>query len=152
MKIKHVIIIAISIFSLSCEKLLIEPDDKIGNINSEEELNDAINGIYGLFNNVYNYYQYLSTGVKADDINIFCFEGYNQKTDTCSFIGFDYEYWNNSNINKNMYANLYKTIQSANNLIVQADNIQSIPQANVCLGEAFFIRSSCYFYLTRIYV
>ena len=151
MRIKTIIIIAISVFSLSCKKLLVEPDDKIRRINNKEELNDAINGIYGLFNNVFNYYQYLSASVKADDINIFCFEGYNQETDTCSFFGFDNVFWNNSHINKSMYINLYKTIQSANNLIVQADKIQNIPHANTCLGETYLIRSICYFYLTRLF-
>jgi len=131
--------------------MFVEPDEKIGNITSGEELNNAINGIYGLFNDAFNYYQYLATNVKADDINIFSFENYKQKEDTCSFIGFDYIFWNNSNINKNVYSNLYKTIQSANNLIAQADNIQGIAQANACLGEAYFIRSVCYFYLTRLF-
>ena len=147
MKIK--VLIAIFIFNISCQKYLSEEEDKINIIDNKEELDEAITGIYGLFSDVYYVYNndFLVVCALADDINLdavplnygYCKYRLNIHLDDII------------RISKGIYKDFYKTIISANNLIKQESNIQKITQANTYIGEAYFIRSVCYFYLTRIF-
>ena len=150
------ILIAITFLSVSCEKFLYDEDDKIGIINNQEELNNAITGIYGLFGDVFNdnlnVDPFLFACIMADDINL---EPLDQENDhpcrnTNNKIVAN-DFYDIINIENNLYKTLYKTIVSTNNIIKQEDKIQNITQANTYIGEAYFIRSLCYFYLTRFF-
>jgi len=148
---KYKIFIAIIILNISCQKFLYDEDDKIGIIENENELEEAMLGIYGLLGNVFHNYDILAAFVLADDINIeadHVVPGYGE----CDFeIPVSSVENNISIIGSKIYQDFYKTIISANNLIKQKDQIQRFSQANSCIGEAYFIRSICYFYLTRLF-
>ena len=132
---RYFLLALILFLSISCEKLLEVDDDRIGTIDNEKELSEAINGIYALFSEVFSYEQYHKVCVLADDIN------WSENTRGTDI----------TDAGRTLYINLYKTIVSANNLIVQDGEFNDITLAGVCLGEAYFIRAICYFYLVRFY-
>ncbi len=147
---KNLIFFILFLLIVSCENLLYEEDDSIGIIDNNEELNEAINGIYGLLEKVYNYNNYFVTYVKADDINLYPNISASFGGDSCLYLISDGN-WDEALIHKTLYINLYNTIISANNLIIQLEDGDNSNFENTCLGEAYFIRSVCYFYLIRLF-
>lgn len=132
---RYTLLALVLIVCISCEKLLEVDDDRIGTIDNEVELSEAIHGIYSLFSEVFADYDYHMVFVLADDIN------WTNRTS-----GMDIE-----NPSRSIYINLYKTVISSNNLILQEGEFEDFPQAQTCIGEAYFIRAMCYFYLVRLY-
>lgn len=141
------------LFFTSCESLFHEEEVTIGEIETLEDLEVAVNGVYGaltnsFFNNGY-YSVYYESNLKADDLNPT--QGGVYKTfylGECSGTG--QSYYDNSEKISVLWEDLYRIIATANNILNQFDASSSKDnRVREMLGEIYFIRAYCYFRLKR---
>jgi len=150
------LIIAFVICLISCESLFHEEEISIGKIESYEELEVAVNGVYGLLIHSFfneNYYApLLQSNLKGDDLSKI--RGGIYKTfylSECDGNEFEFSV-NNLDAITILWGNLYQTIASINNILNQFD-ASSTEEERIreILGEMYFIRAYCYFRLTRTF-
>lgn len=125
----------------SCNWFFHNEEIEISELKTYAEYENATNGVYALLEKYMSSKYFFYPSVKGDDI----FEG---QSDYSLIYG-------NCNEDEYSYAdlsweNLYKTIASSNNVIVQYNNNGSELISQLA-GEAYFIRAYCYFRLAKIY-
>jgi starch-binding outer membrane protein, SusD/RagB family len=135
----------ISLFFASCEKVLKEDELNKLSINTTNDFEFALAGLYHQFALIN---QGMGLLCNRDDIAII-----NNSTSggsTCSKGGTsekpsEYELLN-------MYLPLYQTIACANDIFQKSKKLnQNNPEIKHLLGEAYFIRAYSYFWLTRLF-
>ena len=138
------IILAITIQLTGCEKLFFEkPDTDIGHINSQEELETALTGLYNTLGQVYCHLElYNIQRVFGDDMH-------------CNRPGSTPYSYNECYPNKwtilSLWSKLYKAIISSNNIIIQFENKNIDRTFKDYIGEAYLIRGYCYFNIARFF-
>lgn len=153
MKINYLAILLMAVIFSSCNGLL-EENPKgllIGNVAIQDidGLNAQLTGMYSSLQNGWEQgfasCAQIAMSMGADDVTTH--PGLN-KADIREFDQFNVNAYN-SRMHE-VWAGLYKSIQSANNIIV---NYEKVPgnrdQINAIAGEAYFFRGMCYYYLVR---
>ncbi len=163
--IKYLFIISIVIIT-SCDKLLhedynINESVNIRIINTDEDLATAINGCYHKLAVIIGSNNLYIQTIYGDDIDL-RYYGNRSKIDdwqgnflyyTPCELGFsNLEYNTRLNEKTRMYwEDLYETIINTNNIIIQFENEANSFMERSVLGEAYLIRTYCYFRLVRIF-
>jgi hypothetical protein len=138
------ILLLFLIFCFGCEDLLFhEEDNKYHIIDSEEELQDLVNGIYLQISRVYDQSYFEALG-RSDDINSYPNYNFFSNGHGCSASGFTIDY---AEISGNIYLHFYQAVVIINRLlpVVEEETHRSL------LGELYFLRAYCYFQLARLF-
>lgn len=123
-----------------CEKIMHPEEFSPGKITNYHELTSAVAGVYGELANSMKYYSNIN--LKGDDLNS---QISSTNIDVCTRDAYSLD-------GSISWEYLYKTIVSANNILVQYDTISSLDnQTAKILAEIYFIRAYCYFRLTRLF-
>ncbi len=144
--------ITILFFFTNCQKVFHAEDISVGKITNYSQLVSAIGGVYGkLVIPIYNRNEFYLVNLNGDDMNKYA-----------ANYDYYYDYQFNSNCYQagenltfdmtNYWKEMYSTIVSANNIIVQYNpiSINDISTKGI-LGESYLIRAYCYFRLTRTF-
>ncbi len=153
MKIKYLsLLLILAIFS-SCSNLLEEkPQGLLVGDVALQDINGLNAQMIGMYSSLQNGWSQgfascaqIAMSMGADDVTTH--PGLN-KADIREFDQFNINAYN-SRLHE-VWAGLYKSIQSANNIISNYENIQGDQnQINAIAGEAYFFRGMCYYYLVR---
>lgn len=113
-------------------------------VTTESDVSAVVQGMYSRFNDpgMFKFLGHIMLTTLADDIYSTAgseFGPYGQRTFT-------------SQNTAPMWNNLYASIANANNLIEVIETLNLSPEFEKrALGEAYFIRAFCYYYLVRLY-
>lgn len=153
MKIKYfTIIFLIALFS-SCDSLLEEnPKGLLVGSVAISDINGLNAQLVGMYSSLQNGWDtgFASVGqiamsMGADDVTT---HPASNKADIREFDQFNVNAYNGRQ--HEVWAGLYKSIQSANNIIANYETIQGDQdQIRAIAGEAYFFRGMCYYYLVR---
>jgi starch-binding outer membrane protein, SusD/RagB family len=131
------ILITLFVVISGCEKIMHPEESSFGNISNYDELCSSVDGVYGQLAIYIKHYDEIS--LKGDDLNDYT-------TDTGCVRN---TYVLEDNIS---WGGLYKTIISANNILIQFSNISSLDKpTGEIIAEVYFLRAYCYFRLTRLF-
>jgi len=136
---------------IGCEEIFHPEETTIGIIESPEELESAVNGVYGelakSFTHLYEDNGFFIVNEKGDDLSskMANYSVFYRGSSYCGTM-------DNGEVVHNAWNRLYSVITSANNIIVQYNPaiIQDKSIAKL-LGEAYLLRAYSYFRLTRTY-
>ncbi len=154
-------------FSLTgCTKLMREDESEPARIDSKEKMINALTGAYDRFKYIFiNYDDYVINFCQvpitnADDFNHsyyyapnYTFVDHNWKylCDINNTSAYEGRLFNYGNVAEPWF-DIYKTIVSLNNIIIQFENKTNISlEMKELLGEAYLMRGYAYFRLVRIY-
>jgi len=156
-----VLVCFFGILCTGCEEIFHPEETSIGIIDNYNELVSAAEGVYGKLAAAINYTSNIGIGsflfpnLYGDDINS-CGASYYTYygNSNCSGGGTrnDFEVYVYNYLKDNLWKALYPVIVSANNIIVQYDDLSALDQqSRNVLGEIYLIRAYCIFRLTRTY-
>ena len=131
------------LISSGCQKIMREQETQIANINSTQEMNVALDGLYSRLTLYMN--DWFNTF--GDDITAY----YSEKNvgGLPQYLG-DRKFYRAGQIDR--WALLYKVVTNANNLICQLEKKKELSKTlKGGLGEAYLIRAYAYFRLVRIF-
>lgn len=127
----------------SCQYLFNDVDNSYLNIDTDQEKIDMMNGVYSRLKVIHdeNYFALLC---RSDDVKIFSSYNYNGEYAGCTGGVSEPDYEETIG---NVYLNLYKAIVNINRLLRSI----SVQEESTLAGELYFLRSYCYFKLTRFF-
>lgn len=147
----QICLILLSLVISSCEPLFSPQDNSISAIKNYQELENAVGGVYDLFDLNISY-GYTASIMLGDDqsvaqYNLLYSDAYNRKQDPIP----GYAPENGSELNdEQTWRKTYQVIVSVNNIISQFEKkLGNNKQTNELVGEMYFIRAYCYFRLVR---
>jgi len=147
---KIIIPYLVVLICLGCDDLFHEEAISIGDIESAEEMESAVNGVYAKLASAFTddawiYNIFCSVNLKGDDLGETdpFYKALYENSENCG---------NDSNPFYHSWSFLYSVIASANNIIIQFDpELEQDETIKRLLGEAYLLRAYCYFRLTRTY-
>ncbi|HES58845.1 MAG TPA: hypothetical protein ENO18_00310, partial [Caldithrix sp.] len=156
MKQPIIVLILLTLFLTSCERIFHEPEISIGVIENQEKLIEAAEGCWAKFIWAINYpdrSSYYYQNLKADDVTFRpCGyrSFYQNKTDCWYSTSADFTNYNQ--YSDYLYESLYLVIASVNNIISKfTDPAKEDQLTQEIIGEMLFLRAYCHFRLVRTY-
>jgi len=136
---RNLILILFILIFIACQKIMHDEDAKLAHINSVQEMNIALDGLYSRFTLFMNDW----SNTNSDDCNAYYPDLKKQNGGDGLARGINnHDSWNLA----------YKIVIHANNIICQFENKNSFnKELKVGLGEAYLIRAYTYFSLVRNY-
>jgi len=130
----------------SCSWFFHAEDTYISTLNTVEDYTDAINGAYGILAEKMASLSFFYPNTKGDDLYNNT-PNYSNFYSSCWSIGLGHKKNENTS-----WEDLYKVIASTNNMINQYNEVKSDNRRiQEIIGEAYLLRSYCYFRLVKIY-
>jgi hypothetical protein len=129
-----VLMIFINAFIFGCKDVFKEDEINLHTINSADELNDLVAGLYHQFVNAYLGTQQMLFG-NADDVVLYKSQYEDQYSNEIEYV----------------YSANYVAIACANDLLKKSAGLPKNEQVKNLLGEIYFIRGYCYYILAHCY-
>ncbi len=135
---------------LGCDDLFHEEEISIGKIESAEELESAVDGVWARLADIFTgddarYEKIFTESIKGDDLS--------ESSATYSYYyGYEENCSGFSGVQSHSWSVLYNVVISSNNIISQFNPAgQEEKEIKRLLGETYLLRAYCYFRLTRTY-
>lgn len=128
----------------SCSWFFRDEETSISTLTTLTDYENGVNGVYALLEEQMNDLSFFYPSTKGSDIynGTACYSYFDNSGEISSILPIEHSSWKD----------LYQTITSANNIIVQYNNSKAENiEIKKIVGEAYFIRAYCYFRLTKIY-
>jgi len=148
MRLRILILLLLTLFALSCDDMMKEdPVNKLS-IENTNDFEFALAGLYHQFADLNNHDLCMTLLVNRDDYALISSGVYGYGV--CSRSGDSQTPDENTLLSA--YAPLYKSIGCANDIFQKAKGLnQQDVKIRHLLGEVYFIRAYCYFWLVRLY-
>lgn len=142
------LLLILSLFTSSCDDMMKEDPVSRLSINTPDDFEHALAGLYHQFAELNSWNLCMTLLINRDDyaqVNAFSY----QEGD-CSRDGNSYTPDENTLLT--VYTPMYKCIASANDIFDKSKNLNlKDPRIQHLLGEVYFMRAYCYFWLVRIF-